>query len=40
MAVKPKRTVAASRGFLAAGRLSCYFWHLNFSASSALRDVA
>ena len=28
--LRPKRTLAASRGFLAAARLSCYIWSNKF----------
>ena len=34
--LQQKRTLAASRGFLAAARLSCYHWHvLNLLQTSA-----
>jgi len=35
---KPKRTAAASRGFLATARLSCYLGHVNFGKEGQLNE--
>ena len=40
--LKPKRTLAASRGFLAAARLSCYYYYtaLCIKSTSSLFPVS